>query len=169
MGKTTLVMKVADYVRKRGVRVWGFITMEVREGGSRIGFKIIDLTSGREAWLAHISMFKGGPKVGRYNVNLKAMEEIAIPLLKNVPNGVLFVIDEIGKMELLHPEFLKTLDEVVPRVHLLGTIFQAYRTNQNVKSFVERHGFKIFELTIYNRDRAFDEVLKEVLRELGLA
>ncbi|MFP3237452.1 MAG: nucleoside-triphosphatase, partial [Vulcanisaeta sp.] len=40
VGKTTLVRKVADYARGLGLKVFGFVTVEVREGGSRVGFKI---------------------------------------------------------------------------------------------------------------------------------
>ncbi|WP_054856172.1 50S ribosome-binding GTPase [Vulcanisaeta sp. JCM 16161] len=82
VGKTTLIKRVVDHARSVGVSVYGFITTEVREGGSRVGFKIVDVSSGREAWLAHVSLFKGGPMVGKYNVNLRAMEDVGIPAIR---------------------------------------------------------------------------------------
>ncbi|WP_460173855.1 NTPase [Vulcanisaeta sp. JCM 14467] len=166
VGKTTLIKRLIEHARSLGVGVYGFITTEVREGGSRIGFRIVDVNSGREAWLAHVSLFRGGPMVGRYNVNLRAMEEIGIPSIKAATPGSLAVIDEIGKMELLHGEFLKALEEVVDRVHFLGTIYMAYKTNKPVASFVSRHGFKVIELTRFNRDQVLNELIRELDREV---
>ncbi len=82
VGKTTLIKRLVDHARSMGVGVFGFITTEVREGGSRVGFRIVDINSGREAWLAHVSLFTGGPTVGKYNVNLRAMEEVGIPAIR---------------------------------------------------------------------------------------
>ncbi len=163
VGKTTLVRRLMEHARSLGISVYGFITMEVREGGSRVGFRIIDVNSGREAWLAHVSLFPGGPIVGRYNVNLRAMEEVGIPAIRSASPGSLLVVDEIGKMELMHGDFLKALEEVVDRVHFLGTIYMAYRFNRSVASFVSRHGFRVVELTIANRDRVLNDLVKELL------
>ncbi len=82
VGKTTLIKRLVDHARSMGVGVFGFITTEVREGGSRVGFRIVDINNGREAWLAHVSLFAGGPTVGKYNVNLRAMEEVGIPAIR---------------------------------------------------------------------------------------
>ena len=166
VGKTTLIKRLIEHARSLGVGVYGFITTEVREGGSRIGFKIIDINSGREAWLAHVSLFKGGPMVGKYNVNLRAMEEIGIPAIRAASPGSAMFVDEIGKMELLHGEFLKALEEIVDRVHFLGTIYMAYKTNKPVASFVSRHGFKVIELTRFNRDQVFNDLVREFNREV---
>ena len=166
VGKTTLIKRLIEHAKSLGIGVYGFITTEVREGDSRIGFKIIDVNNGREAWLAHIDLFVGGPRVGRYNVNLRAMEEIGIPAIKATSPGSAVFVDEIGKMELMHGDFLGTLEEVVDRVHFLGTIYMAYRTNKPVVSFVSRHGFRVVELTRFNRDRVLNELIRELDREV---
>ena len=166
VGKTTLIKRLIEHAKSLGVEVYGFITTEVREGSSRVGFKIIDINNGREAWLAHVSLFKGGPVVGKYNVNLRAMEEIGIPAIRAASPGSLVITDEIGKMELLHGEFLKVLEEVVDKVHFLGTIYMAYRTNKPVAFFVSKHGFKVIELTRFNRDQVFNDLIRELDREV---
>jgi len=51
VGKTTLCMKVYNALKDEMV-VKGFITREVREKGVRVGFKLVDLASGEESWLA---------------------------------------------------------------------------------------------------------------------
>ncbi|ADY01610.1 hypothetical protein VMUT_1405 [Vulcanisaeta moutnovskia 768-28] len=166
VGKTTLVRRVADHAKSLGLEVYGFVTTEVREGGSRVGFRIIDINSGKEAWLAHVSLFAGGPVVGKYNVNVRAMEEVGIPAIKAARPGSLVVVDEIGKMELMHSGFLRVLEEVVDGVHFLGTIYMAYRSNRSVASFVDKHGFRIIELTRVNRDQVLDDLTRGLEREI---
>ncbi len=167
VGKTTLIRRLMDHARSMGIDVYGFITTEVRESGSRIGFKIIDVNNGRESWLAHVNLFKGGPMVGKYNVNLRAMELVGIPAIKAANQGSLLVVDEIGKMELMHGDFLKALEEVVDRVHFLGTIYMAYRFNRTVVSFVSGHGFRVIELTMANRDRVLNDLVRELVKGLN--
>ncbi len=166
VGKTTLVRRVADHAKSLGLEVYGFVTTEVREGGSRVGFRIIDINSGKEAWLAHVSLFAGGPVVGKYNVNVMAMEEVGIPAIRAARPGSLVVVDEIGKMELMHSGFLRALEEVAGNVHFLGTIYLAYRTNRPVASFVSRFGFRVIELTRVNRDQVLNELIKALGSEL---
>ncbi|WP_054852969.1 NTPase [Vulcanisaeta distributa] len=164
VGKTTLIKRLVDHARSMGIGVFGFITTEVREGGSRVGFKIVDINSGSEAWLAHVSLFIGGPTVGKYNVNLRAMEDVGIPAIRSARLGSLLVVDEIGKMELMHEGFLRALEEVVSGVHFLGTIYMAYRANRPVASFVSKYGFKVIELTKTNRDQTLNELIRELDR-----
>jgi predicted ATP-dependent serine protease len=47
VGKITVLMKVVNALKKRGIHVGGMISREVREGGTRIGFEILELSSGR--------------------------------------------------------------------------------------------------------------------------
>ncbi len=76
------------------------------------------------------------------------------------------MIDEIGKMELMHVGFLRALEEVINGVHFLGTIYMAYRTNRPVASFVSKYGFRVIELTRTNRDQTLNELIRELDREI---
>ncbi len=167
VGKTTLIRRVADYARGLGLEVFGFVTVEVREGGSRVGFKIIDVNTGREAWLAHVSLFRGGPTVGKYYVNVRAMDEVGVPAIRSAKPGSLLIVDEIGKMELLSNDFLRALEEVAPKVHFLGTVFTAYKSNPGVRGFIERFGFRVIELSRANRDEVYGIIVGELNRVLG--
>ncbi|MFB6470943.1 MAG: NTPase [Vulcanisaeta sp. AZ3] len=167
VGKTTLIRRVIDYAKSLSIEVFGFITYEVREGGRRIGFKIADVHGNREDWLAHTSLFRGGPMVGRYYVNVRAMDEVGVRAIVAAKPSSLVVVDEIGKMELMDRNFLRVLEEVVPSVHFVGTIFMAYRYNTEVRGFVERFGFRVLELNRANIDSVYSEVIKELGRSLG--
>ena len=55
VGKTTVLTKTVDALKAKGVSVGGMITREVRKDNVRVGFEIVDLTSGKHGWLAHIN------------------------------------------------------------------------------------------------------------------
>ena len=75
VGKTTLLTKIVDALKAKGVSVGGMISREVREGNVRVGFEILDLANGRHGWLAHVNG-QSGPQVGKYHVNLDDLDNI---------------------------------------------------------------------------------------------
>jgi len=63
------------------------------------------VATGRRGILAHIEL-KSGPRLGRYRVNLKDIEEIAVPAIAEAwQHKDLVVIDELAPMELKSREF----------------------------------------------------------------
>ncbi|MFQ6001621.1 MAG: nucleoside-triphosphatase, partial [Anaerolineae bacterium] len=64
VGKTTVIKQVVEML---GGEAGGFYTEEIRQGGRRLGFKIITL-EGEEGVLAHVDI-KGAPRVSKYGVN----------------------------------------------------------------------------------------------------
>ncbi len=105
-GKTTLVSRIVD--RLDDDQAAGFITVEVREDGTRTGFDVVTL-DGRRAPLARVG--PGSPRVSKYAVDLPSFENTAVDALKQALRqpDVLLVIDEVGKMELLSEEFCQLL------------------------------------------------------------
>ena len=87
VGKTTVLIRVVEGLRARGITVGGMISNEVRENGIRMGFEIFDLTNGKRGWLSHVNQ-RSGPRVGRYllalRVWIKLVQKQLIVLLKNV-------------------------------------------------------------------------------------
>ena len=67
VGKTTVLMKAVSALKEKGYRVGGIISREVREDKTRVGFEILDLSSGRRGWLARVNK-EHGPQVGKYSV-----------------------------------------------------------------------------------------------------
>ena len=105
VGKSTLVSKVVLRLKSAGVIVGGCTTAERRSGGARVGFEVRDLTSGRTGELASVSS-KFGPRVGRYRVNLTDLARVgAAGVEAAASSSELIVIDEVGPMELVSPEF----------------------------------------------------------------
>ncbi|MEW5995954.1 MAG: nucleoside-triphosphatase, partial [Candidatus Zixiibacteriota bacterium] len=52
-GKTSVVNLVVKNLSSRGFRAGGVYCPEIREGGVRVGFKMVDLMTGEEQLLAH--------------------------------------------------------------------------------------------------------------------
>lgn len=121
-GKTTLIRHV---VERLGRTAGGFYTTELREQGRRVGFELITL-AGERVLLAHVSC-RSPYRVGRYGVDLDALERVGVAALRRASSlGQLVVVDEIGKMELGSALFRDAVLEMLEGgVRLLGTILQA--------------------------------------------
>ena len=122
-GKTTAVKKLVEELRARGASVRGFYTDEVLSGGRRIGFDVVSVPDGRRGPLAR----KGaaGPKVGQYGVDVAGFERLALPTLDvdDDDDDTIYVLDEIGRMELKSEAFATRVEELLARgVRLVGAV-----------------------------------------------
>jgi nucleoside-triphosphatase len=110
VGKTTVTVRLAELLRENEVALRGFVTVELRESGRRVGFAV-ETFDGRRATLAHVR-FSGPPRVGRYGVDLEAFERLALPAIDGVGEGELVLIDELGKMELASDAFRSAVSKL---------------------------------------------------------
>jgi len=123
-GKTTIIRLA---VGSGHVKVGGFYTEEIRVGGLRSGFRLVTF-DGRHGVLARRGQDTTIHRVGAYSVNVDVIEELAIPALDAAMKSAdLVVIDEIGKMEMLHPGFVRKLDRIASTPKpVLGTILMTH-------------------------------------------
>jgi nucleoside-triphosphatase len=121
-GKTTLLRQV---VAELGLPAGGFYTEEVRRGGQRTGFGLITL-DGREAVLASVDL-PGPPRVGKYGVEVEALERVGVPALEEAAASAdVVVVDEIGKMEMASHRFRQAVESALDAgCCLLGSILLA--------------------------------------------
>jgi len=105
VGKTTVLIEAVRIMKERGCCVGGMISQEVRENNLRVGFKILDLNSGKSGWLAKVNQ-KSGPQIGKYRVNIEDLDIIGAQAIADaMANCDIIVIDEIGPMELFSEKF----------------------------------------------------------------
>ena len=118
-GKTALIKEALARTEVKG---GGFYTEEIRTGGIRQGFRIGTL-DGQEAILAHVDI-SSPYQVSRYRVDTEALDGVAVSALRRaLKEADLIVIDEIGKMELLSPQFREaTMQAINSDKKVLGTI-----------------------------------------------
>ena len=106
-GKSTLISNLIKYyTTEKNYIIYGFLTPEVREGGNRVGFDIVDIYSGKTSQLARVEDFKTKYRIGKYNVFVEEFDNYIETTLSFEEKSVdLIVIDEIGKMELFSEKF----------------------------------------------------------------
>jgi len=157
VGKTTIIRKI---VEKLKLPAGGFYTEEIRENNMRMGFAIVTL-SGFKGVLAHRN-FKSRYKVGKYGVGVYTLNRIGVKEIRMcLVEKKMIVIDEIGKMELLSPQFQEVVEKALNADNLvLGTITLArHPFAQKVKA---RDDVKIIEVTKQNREEVLSNLIKEL-------
>ncbi len=110
VGKTTVVRTLAEALPHR--RLAGFYTEEVRERGRRRGFRAVTF----DRWTRVIAdvAHPGPARVGRYGVDVAAIDALARRSLAAVAGAEFFLIDEVGKMECHSAAFVTHLRRAVP-------------------------------------------------------
>ncbi len=157
-GKTTAIKKFIELTKGK-FKVSGFVTEEIRDKtGKRTGFKIITL-NGKTGILADVNL-KNSPKVGRYGVNLKDIDDIAVPSIDL--NSDIIVIDEIGKMECLSKYFVQKVFEALDSEKILvGTIKE--KGDEIINKIKYRGDVELIKLTPENRDDIPSLIFQKVL------
>jgi len=118
-GKTSLIKQVvAEFKGKAG----GFYTEEIREQGTRLGFKLVTL-AGQEAALSHISI-QSQYRVSKYGVDIVSLNRVGVSALHQAAKECdLIIVDEIGKMELFSADFREAVLAIIGgEKKVLGTI-----------------------------------------------
>jgi len=153
VGKTTLCMKVYDALKDK-ISISGFITKEVREKGRRVGFKLVNLKDGGEVWLARVG--KGNVTVGKYVVFVNELEKF----LEGVDFSCeLFIVDEVGPMELKSRKFIEFIERVMQADNLLVTVH--YKSRHWIAEKIKKN-FKLYILDKSNRDWVAVKIAEEL-------
>ena len=155
-GKTTLIRRVVNNLPQPA---GGFYTEEMRERGSRVGFKIVTLDD-NEAVFAHVDFpaAAGPPRVGKYGLDLSALETVGVEAVSEaVRRRRLVVIDEIGPMEMRSAIFRAAVNEALDsEVPLLATIFA--RSLPFTDAIKSRPDVTLIEVSPDNRERLVSEL-----------
>jgi nucleoside-triphosphatase len=161
VGKTTLIRAIV--ARLDEFTCAGFYTEERRQRGQRVGFRIVTL-SGEEGNLASIG--RKEPTIGRYSVHVKEFETLVLSHLDpGTVSAELYVIDEIGKMELLSHKFRTRIIEILAQpTNLLATI--AKKGKGFIDQIKIRNDIDLVEVTRKNRDQLVEEIVRKIKTEL---
>jgi len=148
-GKSTAVAATAKLLRLAGVPLSGFFTTEVlRPDGSRAGFDLIPVAGGPHIPLARTDWADAPTTVGRYGVHPNALS----PLLTAGKPGQVTVLDEIGRMQLLHPGFADWVQALLNSgATVIGTIHSF--TDPVTDAIKARTDVRLHTVEVANRDR----------------
>lgn len=120
IGKTTILQNV---IRKFGDDCAGFYAQEKRENNLRVGFELVTINLPvQSGLLAHIN-FDTAFTLGRYKVDITALDEIVAGIRPLLNGNKLLIIDEIGPMEAFSKSFREfILDILESSNNVLATI-----------------------------------------------
>ena len=147
-GKTTVIRRLAE--RLVDLRLAGFYTQELRERGQRVGFEAVGL-SGRRAVLAHVRS-RSQQRVGRYGVDPEQLK----PLVEDELVGAggdpdVYLVDEVGKMELLCPAFVEAMPALLDGpAPVVATV--ALKGQGLIAQVKARPDVRLVEVSEQNRD-----------------
>lgn len=152
-GKTTLLRRIIKELKSNGLKVGGFVSPEEKHHGTRTAFYVSDVENGRSAILASVT--GSGPKVSKYYVNVSSFEGIAIPAMRNMDKYDVFVIDEIGRMEMKSSKFVSLLDTLFDsKIPVIASVHDDY---------IDTYGSdgEVILLTENNRESVFFDLVKK--------
>ena len=163
VGKTTVLTKTVDALKGKGISVGGMISREVREGGVRVGFEILDLSSGKRGWLAKVNG-QSGPQVGKYHVNLGDIDKIgAAGIIQALENCSVIAIDEIGPMELFSPKFKQAVVQAMESKKLVLAVVHGKAKDPLVTQVKRKADAEIFNVTFSNREKLPEKLIQKAL------
>ncbi len=155
-GKTTIIRKV---VTQLGDRAGGFYTEEISGPGGRKGFQLITL-DGKEVVLAHKDFRgKAHPCVGRYGVDVQALERVGVAALQRaIQAGQIVIVDEIGKIELFSAAFSNVVMQAILGPNpVVGSI--VLKPDPRADTFKRLAQVTVWEVIPRNRDALPDQII----------
>jgi nucleoside-triphosphatase len=151
-GKTTVLSKTVEALKGHGVSIGGMISREAKDGCDRLGFEVIDLSSGKHGWLAHVDQ-KTGPQVGKYRVNLADLEKIGVKAVTEATQKYdVIVIDEIGPMELFSAKFKQAVQAALESSKVVLAVVHAKAKDPLISEAKGLPGAELFTVTVENRE-----------------
>ncbi len=135
----------------------------MREHGQRIGFKLKDLASGTEGWLAKTDR-GNGPRIGKYAIISEDLETIGVRALENSTSGdarVVFV-DEIGPMEMTNKGFRRAISELLRSDKIVVATLKYGSHYEEVDEALKKGLVEKVELTHENRDAVLEQITSKM-------
>jgi nucleoside-triphosphatase len=157
VGKTTLIRRLHEALKN--FHPVGFYTAEIREGGMRKGFELVNF-EGKRGVLSHVNI-KSRYRIGRYKVDVSGFEDFLDGISFFDPSSRMVMVDEIGKMECLSTQFDRMMKEVLDSEKwVIATV--ALRGSGLITKVKQRQDVKLYQITPSNRDDLVSEILKEI-------
>jgi nucleoside-triphosphatase len=146
-GKTTVIRRVAERLDKK--ILGGFYTEEMRARGVRRGFRLVPF-HGEPVVIADVE-FPKTHRVGKYGVDVAAIDTALEAALAARRGTTLYLIDEIGKMECLSERFVAAMRDLLRgKIPVVATV--ARRGGGFIAEVKRREDCELWTLTRANRD-----------------
>ena len=159
VGKTTIVMDVAQQLKERGMKVGGVVSREVRVNNVRTGFEFIDFATNDRDILASIT--GNGPRIGKYFVNLSGCRFAAERLISALIASEVIICDEIGPMELKSKEFVDAVKNLFNTDKKIIVIMHQKLEHPITDEFRKKSS-SLININLGNRERVIETLLNRL-------
>ncbi len=141
-----------------GCRVGGVLARDKRFKDRRVGFELLDLSTGATGMLADES--GSGPQLGKYRVHPEDLDGIGAKAVENALGCDLIVIDEVGPMELTSRRFVVAVEKALSSDRPMLVVLHEWSPHRLAKKI--RATFKVVTVTQENRDALAKEIASEL-------
>jgi len=98
-GKTTFLEETVELLKKNGFQVAGIMASGLDKAGERVGFHLVDITSGRQRLLCSTTEKPGWPNIGKFYFDPDVIL-FGETLLLSIDHTHILVVDEVGPLEM---------------------------------------------------------------------
>jgi nucleoside-triphosphatase THEP1 len=159
-GKTTLLEKAVHEFRKHKFKIDGFLSKALWEGQEVIGYDLFDLREGNSIPLLRRTGERDWQRAGSYFFIPSGLEEAERIILRS-RNADLFVVDEIGPLELSGKGFWPALKQALFPPQTAYLIVVRDKILEDLLGVLGRSQTKVFDV----RDEVTLSRLTEEIRE----
>jgi len=166
IGKTTVLTKAISGLKTKGYCVGGMLSREVREGGTRVGFEILDLSSDKRGCLANVNQ-RRGPQVGKYRVNMEDLNGIGAQAVTDaVENCDAVAVDEVGPMELFSVKFKEAVRKALESRKPVLAVVHWKAQDKLISDAKRREDAETIIVTSENREKLNERIIGKTLELL---
>jgi nucleoside-triphosphatase len=151
IGKSTLVAKVVQDSKRS---VGGVLARDRRYKDRRIGFELLDISTGAVGILADET--GSGPQLGKYRVHPEDLDCIGAHAIESSLKCDLIVVDEVGPMELSSRRFVSAVENAISSDRPMLVVLHEWSNHRLAKKI--RSTFKVITVTRENRDTITQEI-----------
>jgi nucleoside-triphosphatase len=159
-GKTQALIKVIEMLEEGDQKVGGMITEPITKNNRRVGFYVMDWITKDKDVLAHVD-FDSKIVVGRYKVNLNALESIGVNAIESAGETCdIIIIDEVGRMEVESEKFVEVVKRILEEDKPLILTLHKKSRNPLLQDIRRRDDVRILEVTPINRNLLPYKIIK---------
>lgn len=169
-GKTVTLMKIIEMLEQEEIVVGGMITEPIIYRNKRVGFYVKDWMTKKRRKFAHINI-ESSFHVDQYGVDVgvdvRALDTVGVTAIRNaIKETDLIVIDEVGKMEVESPAFVKAVEDALDCDKMILLTLHKKSRNPLLQDIRRRDDVRILEVTPINRNLLPYKIMKLIKGEL---
>ncbi|MEZ5106492.1 MAG: nucleoside-triphosphatase [Draconibacterium sp.] len=143
-GKTTLIKGIISDFQKEAISIAGFYSDRILKDGQTIGYDAVNISTGERMKLLRTESETTGEKIGKYFFYPEAFRKAA--KLTKPESSQLFIIDEVGRLELREKGWFEILQYVKTNSKLIILLIVREEVIEDIKQKFGLHPEIVFHV-----------------------